>query len=94
MKVTVQFEAQLREIAGTGSTETELPDGASFLDAVQKVVVDGTDALAERLLAKDGGLQPSLMAFVNDQPVIAATAGTHQVSDGDMILLLPPISGG
>ena len=94
MKINVQFEAQLREVAGTGRIEMNLPDQASLLDGLKKVANDSERALAERLLTKDSTIQPGVMTFVNDQPVLGSLADSHQLSEGDTILLLPPISGG
>ena len=93
MKINVLFEAQLREVAGVPATETDLPDETTVLSALLKVVDgSGSDALRSRLITDNQTLQPGVLVFVNDQPV--TSADTQTLSDGDTILLLPPISGG
>lgn len=94
MKVTLQFEAQLRQVAGFAETEIETESGASVLDALQKVVSCSSDELRHRILADDGSLQPTVLLFVDDQAVPTDLAGTTTLSDNSRVLVLPPISGG
>ena len=74
--------------------EVDLPDNACLLDSLRKVAEDSSGSVAERLLAEDGTVQPGVMIFINDQPITGPAVASHSLSDGDTILLLPPISGG
>lgn len=94
MQILFQFEAQLRQIAGTGERSLEITDGTSLADALDLAVPNEEQALRERILNTDGELQPSVMLFVNDAPVTSAAASELSLTDGDRVLLLPPISGG
>ncbi len=93
MEVTIQFEAQLRQVAGLSERTVEVTDQCSLLHVLQDVTAT-TEALRERVLSEDGQIQPSLLLFVNDVPVPAGTAESATLHDGDRVLLLPPISGG
>ena len=93
MQITVQFEAKLRQVAGTGERTVEVTDDCSLLHMLQDVTLT-TAALRERVLNDDGQVQSSLLLFVNDVPVPAVTAESVMLKDGDKVLLLPPISGG
>ena len=94
MKVTVQFEAQLRQVAAINELQVELPDRASVNSALLCVCEQLGEPLHERLLTADGQVRPSVMVFVNDRPVVSSVNEPHQLIDGDVVLLLPPISGG
>jgi|AntAceMinimDraft_11_1070367.scaffolds.fasta_scaffold02491_4 molybdopterin converting factor small subunit len=94
MKVTFQFEAQLRQVAGVNSFDVELPENVSLLTAIQHVSEEAGEALRERLLTAEKSVQPGIMLFVNELPVPSALTDNHRLDSGDVILLLPPISGG
>ncbi len=94
MKVAIQFEAQLRQVAGAGNVDIDVPEGSNLLTALQLVASSSNDGLHDRLLTEEGALQASVLVFVNDQPVPSQSADFHVLSAGDTILLLPPISGG
>jgi molybdopterin converting factor small subunit len=94
MKVAIQFEAQLRQVAGTGNVDIDVPAGSNVLTALQQVVSTGSDGLRDRVFTSEGALQASVLVFVNDQPVPSQSANDHVLSAGDTVLLLPPISGG
>lgn len=90
MKVTIQFEAQLRHLAGSPDRQIVVDDGTSVQDVVRESVSD-TPALAEAVLDAEGRPARSVLVFVNDVPVADFAAVLNQ---GDVVLLLPPISGG
>lgn len=92
MKIDIEFEAQLREVAGQQRTTVELLDGQTLSHAIQ-AVTENSAPLRDRLLTPTGDMQPSVMMFINEQPV-SGTTGDRTLNDGDTLLLLPPISGG
>ncbi|HIE97769.1 MAG: MoaD/ThiS family protein [Fuerstiella sp.] len=94
MKVAIQFEAQLRQVAGTGNVDIDVPEGSSVLTALQQVAASSNEGLRDRVFSQKGILQASVLVFVNDQPVPSQSANAHVLSAGDTVLLLPPISGG
>ena len=94
MEITVQFEAQLRHVAGVGHASISVPDECSVSGALQTVSAQFGPALGERLLAPDGTMQRSVLVFVNDQAIQHEQATTHLLKTGDVLLLYPPISGG
>jgi MoaE-MoaD fusion protein len=76
VQVRIRLFAALRERAGAGEIELELPDGARV-----------SDALAELAPLTDG--VPVVMAV--NQEYAAAEA---ELSSGDELALIPPVSGG
>lgn len=94
MNINVQLEAQLREAAGVHQETVQVADGSNVVDAVNVLATQYAEAIGNRLLAESGNLQKGLLIFVNDQPIAAAAAPRQLLSDGDTVLLCPPISGG
>lgn len=96
MNVCIEFEAELRQLAGTDRITADLPEGSSVHSALQSAASASDSQITSRIFDEDGELRPSLLIFVNDQPLGPGPGpGTRQpLQDGDRILLLPPISGG
>ena len=94
MKVNVQFEAQLQRAAGVADATAEIPTNGTVMTVLQQIAVSRPEELGRRLFSEDGELLASLLLFVNEQPVPTNDAANRQLSDGDRLLLLPPISGG
>ena len=81
MQVTVRLFALIREKAGTGTLALDLPDGVAVEQAIQAVRLQHP-ALAPYL----DNLRFSLhMDFVEVDTTL---------SDGDELVLIPPVSGG
>ena len=94
MEIMVQFEAQLRHIAGVGHAVVSVPDACSVADALHAVAAQFGPPLAERLVTAEGTAQRSVLLFVNDQAISHALAAGHLLKTSDVLLLYPPISGG
>ena len=94
MEITVQFEAQLRHVAGVDQAAVSVPDQCSVTDALQAVAAKFGAALGERLVTSDGTTQRSVLLFVNNQAVPHDRATAHMLTPGDVLLMYPPISGG
>ena len=94
MKITVQFEAQLRHVAGVGHASVAVPEACSVTDALQAISAEFGPTLGERLLSPDGTTQRSVLLFLNEQPIPHDRASERKLKAGDVLLLYPPISGG
>ena len=81
MRVKVQLFARLREIAGFGEYDCDVPAGASVGD-VWRV-----------LSARHTGLEPFGQAISCALNADFARM-TAKVNDGDEVAFLPPVSGG
>ena len=90
MQLTIQFEAQLRQLAGGADRQIEVAEGCTLQAAIQSAV-GGTPELANAVLDSGRSVSRSVLAFINDAPVTDFDA---PVNEGDVVLLLPPISGG
>jgi molybdopterin converting factor subunit 1 len=81
MRVTVQYFARLRELAGRQEWSCEVPEGATVAD-VWRLGVSEHPAVAE--------LGGSLSCAVNAE----FSSMDTPVHDGDEVAFLPPVSGG
>jgi len=81
MRVTVRLFARLRELAGRGELERDVPPGATVR------------SVWDSLLAEHPAIAPyaeSMSCAVNADYARMTTA----VKDGDEVAFLPPVSGG
>ena len=81
MRVTVRLFARLRELAGRGEIERDVPPGATVR------------SVWETLIAEHPAIAPyaaSMSCAVNADYARMTTA----VKDGDEVAFLPPVSGG
>ena len=81
MRVTVKLFARLREIAGGDTFDREMPEPSTLADVWQSLVREW----------------PAMAAF--DRSVSGAINAeyarmTRELSDGDEVAFLPPVSGG
>ena len=80
MRIRLLLFGVLRELAGTPERETELSEGATVEDVVR---------VCEQLLPATA-IWPSVATAVNEE----YAARSRQLRDGDVVALLPPVSGG
>ena len=79
--VRVRLFARLAELAGTREAEVELGEGLSAADVL---------TVLTRTHPKLAGFDTSVRFAVNAEYV----PGTHALSEGDEVALIPPVSGG
>jgi molybdopterin converting factor subunit 1 len=81
MRVSVQLFARLRELAGAGSLELDVPSGATIATVWEAMATDRPD-LAPYRSAVSCALNEDFARM------------TTPVKDGDAVAFLPPVSGG
>ena len=77
--VTLRLFASAREVAGTGSITYEV-------DTVQELLTRAEKDLGEKFL----DILSISRVWINGEPL----EGDSQISDGDEVAVLPPVSGG
>lgn len=92
MKITVEYSAQLKRIAGTGSQVVEVDSDGSIRTVIEKVAGEHGDDFRGFTLNGTGDLQPTILLCVNDEQV--SWASPPPLNDGDVVSLLSPIAGG
>ena len=89
----VRLHAFLREVAGERDIDVALPDGATIRDLLNRLV-KLRPVLAERLLAQDGNIPPSVNVFVNGRDIRDLSGLDTPVMPDDEVTILPPAAGG
>lgn len=89
MTVTIEYMSQLRLRLGCGGETCELAQGSTVGDLVA-AVARRHGASAEKVLLEREKPAPTLLCFVGDEQ-----AGfERELSDGESVVLMTPISGG
>lgn len=81
LSVDVLYFAALRDLAGTGQELVELPPGAD-VETLLRVLTQRHTALGDRL--------PSIRVAVNEE----FSERSQTLHSGDVVALIPPVSGG
>lgn len=92
MKITVEYEAQAKRAAGVGSETVDVEVGTTVADVLKQLASAHGDPLKSILLDNAGALQPTLLLFVSDEQI--DRDGSTQLSEGDSLTVMTPISGG
>lgn len=92
MQITIRYEAQAKRAAGVGSETIEVSDPCRVSDCLRQVADAHGDALKPILLNSEGEIQPTLLLFKGDEQI--GKAAEAELSDGDTLTIMTPISGG
>ena len=92
MKVTVNYWAQVKNAAGKASEEVDLVEPCSVQELVSRLAAANGDPLKSFLLDDSGSPRTNLLLIVGDRHV--NWDDSCRVQDGDVVTILPPISGG
>lgn len=90
MKVEVKLFAQLREKMSSGRVEVELKDGAKLSDLLRLLAGKWPQVFLGTALNESGELAKGYTVLVNAKSV----GLEHELKDGDLVALLPPVGGG
>ena len=91
MSVEVKIPTVLRQ--HTGGEARLTGDGSTLRDVLQDLEVRHPGLLA-RVVAEDGSLHRFVNVYVNDEDVRYLGALETEVTDGDVVSILPAVAGG
>jgi molybdopterin converting factor small subunit len=89
VKISVEYTAQLRAVAGIPVESIDVAASATVEAAIQALAQKRGERFSSMLL-NNGKLKPHILIWVKDEQVQPA----QPLSPGSHILLLSPISGG
>ena len=92
MKVTVEYTAQVKRLAGVGSETFELDEPGTLGQLLAAMVFRHGDEFQRLLLNDSGSLQGSILLFAGEHQV--SSDSNTALSDGDVLTIVTPISGG
>jgi molybdopterin converting factor small subunit len=90
MRVTIEYFGPAREAAGTACEEIDCEPPCSAQDLATRIARDRGGRLAA-LVLRDDRLSAVMLLAVNDRQVAAEPV---PLQDGDVISIIPPVSGG
>mgnify|MGYP000169498652 CR=1 FL=1 len=94
MKVKIRVFARLRELMKNRELEVELEDGATVNELLRKLVEIYGEKLKEYLFSMDGSLKNHFVIYINGVGLKEAGGICRILRNGDVVAILPPISGG
>ena len=92
MKITIEYNGQLRHLAQKKSDTIDVANGTAIPEIIAQVAAAYDDAFRAILFDSTGRLLPSALVLFHDAPVDRDQ--WPMLNDGDVITLLPPIAGG
>jgi molybdopterin synthase sulfur carrier subunit len=94
MEVELRYYAMVRDAAGKRAETLSLPEGATVMNLIDRLVSLYGEPLRGYLFDEDGRLLDYLMFSVNEQDIRSLNGYETVLRDGDRILVMPPIGGG
>lgn len=94
LKVKVRAFARLRELLRGREIEVELSDGSTLTDLLSALVETYGKELKEYLFSESGDLREHFVIYINGVGVNEAGGVNRALREGDVVAILPPISGG
>lgn len=92
MRITVEYVAQMKKVAGTSSEEIQLPDGAPVQALVTKLANDHGQQFGAVLLDDEQKLRSSTLVFIGDDQIEWKVL--RELTNGDRVTILAPLAGG
>ena len=91
MAITISVPTPLQKYtAGTARLELSVHDVPELLDSLEQRF----PGIKKALVKGDGGLQPFLNIYVNDEDIRFLGGMQYTFQDGDEVLFVPAIAGG
>jgi molybdopterin synthase sulfur carrier subunit len=94
LEVELRYYAMVRDAAGKRAEILSLPEGATVMDLIDRLIGLYGEPLKGYLYDEDGGLLDYLMFSVNKQDIRSLDGYNTVLRDGDRVLVMPPIGGG
>lgn len=92
MTITIEYHGQLRHLAQVNSDSRDVEQGVSIPELIALVAASYDDAFRDIILDDAGQLLPSTLILKGDE--LTDRDNWPELSDGDVITLLPAIAGG
>lgn len=90
----MRYYAMVRDAAGKRAETLSLPEGSTVRDLITRLVAIYGGKLRGYMYDDEGRLLDYLMFSVNEQDIRSLDGYETVLSDGDRVLVMPPIGGG
>ncbi len=94
LSITLKYFATIREITGKKEELLSLEKGHSVMDLLTKLAEIYGEKMSQFIF--DGKREPreNLTFLINGQAIRSESLDERKLKDGDIFVILPPISGG
>lgn len=92
MSIRVKIPSQLRSLAG-GQPELNIEGASTLKELLEKIRGDSPE-LIERILDEDAEIRRFINVYVGDEDVRFLQGLETQVSDSQVVAILPAVAGG
>ena len=94
MRINVKFFATLREIVGEWNIELSLPEGTTVDGVLRSLVKQYGERFRNYTYDEKGVIHDYLIFLINGESIYAMKGFETILSEGDSLIILPPIGGG
>ena len=94
MKIQVRFIATLRHLLGVKSVDLEIPRPMKLLEVLNLLAEKHGEKFRKAIFDENGKVKSEFLILVNDVEISVLNGLNTEISDGDVITLLPTIHGG
>jgi len=94
LKVQIRFIATLRHLLGVKSVDLEIPCPMKLLEVLNLLAEKYGEKLRKAIFDENGKVKNEFLILVNDAEISVLNGLNTEISDGDVITLLPTIHGG
>jgi molybdopterin synthase sulfur carrier subunit len=94
LEVKLRYYAMVRDAAGKRAETLSLPEGATVMDLIHRLIVLYGDPFKGYVYDDEGRLFDYLMFSVNEVDIRSLDGFDTVLRDGDRVLVMPPIGGG
>ena len=94
IRIDTKLFAILRETINKTDDSILLPSNSTVNDFLQKLISDYGTVLSKILLNDDGLLNEQFTTLLNGQSITVDSFSNIRLADNDLLIFLPPVSGG
>ena len=94
LKVTILLFAALKEVAGKKRVELTFDQSLTLKDLMTELSERYGKKFYRFVFDEDGRFKSYIRFFINEEPVKASEVEQINLKDGDIVAIIPPVSGG
>ena len=94
MKIQVRFIATLRHLLGVKNVDLEISRPMKLLEVLNLLAEKYGGKFRKAIFDENGKVKSEFLTLVNDAEISVLNGLNTEISDGDVITLLPTIHGG
>jgi len=94
LRIKVKLFAEVREVAGLSEVEVYVKDGSSLIDVLNELSEKLGEGFREKVMDEKMGTPRGEYKFSLNGVIMHEVDLRMKLKDGDVLAILPPVSGG